>query len=107
MRRERERCRRQSRERIPKDGQRLAALQAIGEMAGGKLCEAGKSVRDAFDSSEPDRACSDGSQERREYSCCRFMAPVAEQAGQADADNSAIQPGLFFCGIGHETAVYS
>ncbi len=34
-------------------------------------------------------------------------APIAEQAGQADAEDGAIEPGLFLWGIGHGGVVYS
>src|SRR6267143_686987 len=102
-----ERRRRKRGEGVAKYGEWLSAFQAIGVVAGGKLCEAGEPVGDAFDGAEPDRACADGSQKRREHGCGGFVAPVAEEAGEADAEDGAVEPGLFFRGIRHGKAVYS
>jgi hypothetical protein len=34
------------------------------------------------------------------------MAPIAKQTGEADTEHGAIEPGLLFCGLRHEEAVY-
>src|SRR5882762_4581902 len=96
--------RRKRGEGVAKYGEWLSAFQAIGVVACGKLCEAGEPVGDAFDGAEPDRACADGGQESREHGCGGFVAPVA---GEADAEDGAVEPGLFFRGVGHGKAVYS
>src|SRR5213080_4243373 len=64
MRGERERRRRESGEGIGKNGERLTALQAIGEVARGKLCEAGESVGNAFDGAKPRGTRTDGGEKR-------------------------------------------
>ena len=99
--RERERSRRKSGESIAKNGEWLAALQAIGEMAGGEFSEAGESVGDAFNRAKPRRACANGREKRGQHSGGGFVAPVAEQACEADAENGAVEPGLFGRGILH------
>src|SRR5438876_2532826 len=101
VRRKRERRRRQGGEGIAKNGEWLAALQAVGEMARGKLCEAGESVGNAFDGAKPRRACADGREKRGQHGGGGFVAPVAEQACEADAENGAVEPGLFGRGILH------
>ena len=101
MRGERERRRRESGEGIAKNGERLTALQAIGEVARGKLCEAGESVGNAFDGAKPRGTRTDGGEKRWEHGGCGFMAQVAEQAGEADAEDGAVEPGLFGRGILH------
>jgi len=35
------------------------------------------------------------SQERGEHGCSGFMAPVAEEAGEPDAEDGAVKPSLF------------
>src|SRR5437588_10230466 len=99
--REREGSRRKSGESIAKNGGWLAALQAIGEMAGGEFSEAGESVGDAFNRAKPRRACANGREKRGQHSGGGFVAPVAEQACEADAENGAVAPGLFGRGILH------
>src|SRR5467141_2787602 len=94
-------------EGVAKYGEGLSAFQAIGVVACGKLCEAGEPVGDALDGAEPDWARADGGQESREHGCGGFVAPVAEEAGQSDAEDGAVEPGLFFRGVGHGKAVYS
>src|SRR5258708_15994600 len=76
-------------------------------MAGGKFCEAGETVGDAFDGAKPDGTCADGGEEGGEHGCGGFVARVAEEAGEADGEEGAIETGLFFWGVGHEKAVYS
>src|SRR5712692_1554730 len=94
-------------EGVAKDGEGFSVLQAIGEVACGEFCKAGESVGDALDGAEPDWACADSSQEGREYGGGGFVAPVAEEAGEADAEDGAVEPGLLHCGFGHGEAVYS
>src|SRR5258708_34691895 len=94
-------------ESVAEDGEGLPAFQPIGVVAGSKFCEAGEAVGDAFDGAEPDRARADGGQECGEHGGGGFMAPVAEQASEADAEDGAVEPGLFFGGVRHEKAVYS
>src|SRR5438132_13433782 len=96
---ERERRRRKSGEGIAKNGEWLAALQAIGEMAGGEFSEAGESVGDAFNRAKPRRACANGREKRGQHSGAGFVAPVAEQACGADAENGAVEPGVLGRGI--------
>src|SRR3989442_9800387 len=91
-----ERRRRQGSEGVAKDGEWLSALQAIGVVACGKLCEAGEPVGDAFDGAEPDGARADGGQECGEHGGGGLVAPVAEEAGEAGAEGGAVWPGLFF-----------
>src|SRR5438094_8729426 len=99
MRGERERRRRESGEGIAKNGERLTALQAIGEVARGKLCEAGESVGNAFDGAKPRGTRTDGGEKRWEHGGWGFMAPVAEQACEAGGENGAGEPGLVGLGI--------
>ena len=49
MRGEGERRGGKSGEGVAKDGEWFSAFQSVSEVAGGKLCEAGEAVRDAFD----------------------------------------------------------
>ena len=77
---------------VAESGERLPFFQMIGVMARAQLGEAGKSVGDAFDRSEPRGACANRGQERRENRGSDFVAPIAEEAGDADADDSAVQP---------------
>lgn len=102
-----ERGGRESGESVAKDGQRLSIFQAIGVVAGGKFCEAGEAVGDTFDGAEPDRTSADGGEEGGEDRGGGFMAPVAKEAGEADAQDSAVEPGLFFWAVVHVKAVYS
>src|SRR5580704_6938626 len=91
--RESERCRGKCCERIAKDSERLSAFQAIGVVAGGKFCEAGETVRNAFDGAKPDGPCSDRCKECGEDSGGGLVAPVAKKAGEADAQDGAVEPG--------------
>src|SRR6202008_810831 len=97
----------QSGRRVAKDGERLAALQPIGVMACGEVRKTGKPVGDAFDGAEPHRTRPDSSQERGEHGCCRLMAPVAEEAGEPDAEHGAIEPGLSRSRIFHREILMS
>src|SRR2546428_613647 len=49
---------------------------------------------DGFDSAEPDRSRADGSQKCGEHGRCGFVAPVAEETGEADAEDGPVEPGL-------------
>jgi hypothetical protein len=81
-------------------------LQAIGVMARSQLRETRESIGDALDNAESRRARPNRGKKRRQYCGCRFVAPVAEKAGEADAEDGAIQPGLFFWRVSHGIAVY-
>src|SRR5258708_25931987 len=107
MRGEGERRRRKGGEGVAENSEGLSVFQAIGEMAGGKFCEAGETVGDAFDGAKPDGTCADGGEEGGEHGCGGFVAPVAEEAGGAYAEGGAVWPGLFFLGVGDGKAVYS
>src|SRR5438046_2493452 len=72
-----------------------------------ELCETGEPVSDAFDRTEPRGTGAKRREEGRQDCGCGFVAPVAEQAGEAHAENGAVEPGWFFCGLRHEEAVYS
>jgi len=93
MRGESERRGRKRGEGVAKNGERLSALQAIREMARGQLCEAGETVGDTFDRSEPGWACADGGQKRGEDRSGGFVTPVAEEAGEPNAEHGAVEPG--------------
>src|SRR6267154_2277124 len=86
------RCRKRG-EGVAKDGERFSALQAIGEMAGGQLREARETVGNTFDRAKPHRTRADGGEEGGEDRSSRFVAPIAEQAGQADTEDGAVEPG--------------
>src|SRR5438876_4276489 len=101
MRGKRERSRRKSGEGIAKNGEWLAALQAIGEVARGKFRKAGLAVGDAFDDAKPCRTCANGREKRGQHGSGGFVAQITEKAGQANAENGAVEPGLFGRGILH------
>ena len=70
-------------------------------MPSDELGKTREAVSDAFYGTEPRRAGANrgkkGGQDRR----CRFVAPVAKQTGEADTEDCAVEPGLFFWGVGH------
>src|SRR2546429_9752236 len=92
-----ERRRRQGSEGVAKDGEWLSALQAIGVVACGKLCEAGEPVGDAFDGAEPDGARADGGQECGEYGRGGLAASGAGEAGRVGTVASAVEASMVFC----------
>src|SRR5215467_6070417 len=75
-------------------------------MACDELRKAGQPVGDAFDRSEPRRARTNRGEKGGQNCGCGFVAPVAEQAGEADTKYRAVEPGLFFRAFTHEEAVY-
>src|SRR5206468_2028923 len=76
-------------------------------MPGDELRETRETVGDAFDGAEPGRPCANRSKKSRQNRRGCFVAPVAKQAGEANAQNGAVEPGLFLCGLGHKGAVYT
>jgi len=68
--------------------------QAIGEVSRGEFCETGEAVCDAFDCAKPGWTCSNRCQESRQHRRCDFVAPIAEETGQPDAEDGAVEPGL-------------
>jgi len=97
----RERRRRKSGESVAKDGEWLTAFQAIGVMTRGEFREAGEAVSNTFNRAKPRRACANGREKRGQDRSGRFVAPVAEEAGEANAKDRAVEPGLFGLGILH------
>jgi hypothetical protein len=87
-------------EGVTEDGQRFAALQAVGVMAGTEFCEARKAIGDSFDCAEPYGTRSNCGKKGRQNSGGDFVAPVAEQAGEADAQDGAREPMLFLIDAG-------
>lgn len=67
-------------------------LEAIRVKAGGEFREAGEAVGNAFDGTEPGRASADYSEKCGENSGSDFVAPVAEKAGEADAEHGGGEP---------------
>ena len=96
----------QRRKRVAEHGERLAALQLIRVITCCQLGKTGKTVGDSFDGAEPARARANCSKKCGEDGGRGFVAPIAEQAGEADAEDGAVEPALFFGGFGHEGAVY-
>ena len=94
MRSESKRSRRKCGEGVAKNGERFSALQAIREMTGGKFCETGESVRDAFDRAKPYRARTNRGEKRGEHGGGGFVTPIAEEAGETDAEDGAVEPTL-------------
>src|SRR2546421_12477544 len=84
-----ERRRRQGSEGVAKDGEWLSALQVIGVVACGKLCEAGEPVGDAFDGAEPDGARADGGQECGENGGGGPRGPRAGEGGESGPRGAA------------------
>src|SRR5215469_1721523 len=101
-----ERCRAQRRKRVAKYGEGLAALHPVGVVAGDELCDTRQTVGHALDDPEPRRPCANRCKKSRQHRRGCFVAPVAKQAGEANAKNGAAEPGLFFCGLWHRRAVY-
>src|SRR5437588_706905 len=58
-----------------------------------------------FDGAKPDWTCADGRQKCRQHGCGGFVAPVAEEAGEADAEDRAVEPELFLGSIRHEESL--
>src|SRR3989442_12381620 len=87
--------RRQRRDGIAEDRQRLAALPSVGEMAGSEFCHAGEAVGDALDRSQPPWPGPDRGKKCGEDCRGRLVAPVAEEAGESDAEDRAVQPRVF------------
>src|SRR2546429_3438387 len=71
-------------------------------MPGDELRETRETVGDAFDGAEPGRPCANRSKKSRQNRRGCFVAPVAKQAGEANAQNGAVEPGLFLCGLGQD-----
>src|SRR2546430_10913709 len=63
-------------------------------MPGDELRETRETVGDAFDGAEPGRPCANRSKKSRQNRRGCFVAPVAKQAGEANAQNGAVEPGL-------------
>src|SRR5712691_7612242 len=82
-------------------------FQAVRKMARGKFCKAGEAIGDAFDGAEPGGTRADRGEERRQHGGGRFMAPVAEEAGETDTEDGAVEPGLFGRSSGNGGVVYS
>src|SRR5712692_1807615 len=93
-------------EGVPKYGEWFSLLQPVGEMSSRQFCEAGETVGNAFDGAEPGRSRANGREERRQDCRGGFVAPVAEEAGEADAKDGAVEPGGFRRSFGHGAVVY-
>src|SRR6266581_5521335 len=76
-------------------------------MPGDQLRETREAISDAFDRAQPGGARANRGKESGQHCGGRFVAPVTEQAGEANAKHGAVEPGLLFCGVGHKEAVYS
>src|SRR5271170_4070843 len=81
-------------------------LQAIGVMTSSELREAGEPIGDSLDQSEPRRARTNCGKKCRQDRRSGFVTPVTKEAGKADAEDCAVQPGLFFWAVSHARAVY-
>jgi len=92
-------------EGVAKNSERLAAFQAVGEVAARELGEAGEAVGDTFYRAEPRRSRANESEECGQDSCGRFVTPVREKAGEADAEDGAVEP-VFVSGGFRHAAVY-
>src|SRR5690242_6148808 len=104
MRGESERGGGQSGERVTENGERLAALQAVGVMAGGKFCEAGEAVGDSFDGAEPDGTGADDGEKGGKDGGGGFVGPIGEKGSEADAEDGAVEPGRFGRGRRHRVS---
>ena len=81
-------------ESVTEESQRLAMLQPVCEVACGKFGEAGEAVGDALDGAEPCGARANRGEKCGQNGCCGFVAPVAEETGETDAEDGAVEPGL-------------
>src|SRR5690242_24973 len=88
--------------RVAEYGERFAALQLIRVIACCQLGKTGKTVGDSFDGAEPGGASANCSKKCGKDGGRGFVAPIAEQAGEANAEDGAVEPALFFGGFGHE-----
>ena len=70
-------------------------LPSVREMPGRKFCHARKAIGDTFNGPEPAWPGADRGQKRGEDGRGRLVAPVAEEAGESDAQNRAVQPPVF------------
>lgn len=94
-------------EGVAKDRERLATLQPVGVIAGGEFREAGEAIGNTLDGAKPGRSRADGGQKSGEDSGGGFVAPVAEETGEAHAEDGAVEPRIAFGAIGHEEELYS
>src|SRR5579871_238888 len=101
MSRERECGSRNRRHRISENGNWFSFFPAIGVVACRELCKAGEAVGDSFDRAEPRRAGADDRKKRRKNRRCGFVAPIGKEGSQADAEDSSVEPGFSFGGVGH------
>src|SRR5207253_6537804 len=76
-------------------------------MPGDELRETRETVGDAFDGAEPGRPCANRSKKSRQNRRGCFVAPVAKQAGEANAQNGAVEPGVVLCGRGRRGGGYT
>jgi hypothetical protein len=107
MRCESKRRRAKRRDQVSENCERLAAFQPVRIIACSKLRKARKAVSHSFDGPKPRGPRANHREKRGQDRCCRFVAPIAKETGEADAENGAVEPGLFFCRFGHSEAVYS
>jgi hypothetical protein len=82
--------------------ERLAATQPVREMAGDDLRDAREAVRRAFNRPEPPRPGAERHEQRRQDRCRNFVAPIAQQACQPDAECGAVQPMRFRSGFARD-----
>src|SRR5262249_45227952 len=76
-------------------------------MPGDEFGATREAVGDAFDGAEPGWPRANRPEKRGQNGGRCFVAPIAEQAGEANTENRAVEPGLFFSGLRHEQEVYS
>ena len=79
---------------ISDDAGWLAQLGTIRNPTSPQFREAGNSVRDPFDHAQRECRRAQACEKRRQNRGCGFVAPIGEQAGEADAEHAAREPAL-------------